>query len=214
MYIPTTCTQVLIGMSAPIRASCNIFTSTIIACSRFSSKNNVIMMRRYNFLPINLYLHLESLDDLEKMVIPLFKGIKNKNVPKMVYSEHPWGPEQLKNKIYGVPISDVRCMLLRFPLPSVINHYQTGVSIPIPRLLLSQCSQNSVCIYLPRQISTYLHLYYRSLLYSRAILIRNLQVLFILLAVYCSISKVLVSIVYLPIPTYLPTCFLAFGIHQ
>ena len=74
----------------------------------------------------------ESLDELEKMVVPLFMNIENKNVQKLVTPGHPWGPEQLERKIYSVPISDIRYMLIHFPLPSPIEYYKAAVSTNAP----------------------------------------------------------------------------------
>lgn len=38
---------------------------------------------------------LESLDELEKIVVPRFQDIINKNVEVPTYADHPFGPEQL-----------------------------------------------------------------------------------------------------------------------
>ena len=66
------------------------------------------------------------------MIVPLFKEIENKNMPKMVYEEYPWGSEQLKRKIYVVPAADTRNIALYFPVPNVIPHYKTAVKYLYP----------------------------------------------------------------------------------
>ena len=71
----------------------------------------------------------ESLDDLEKMVVPLFSDIENKHLEKTVFSEHPWGPEQLKRKIRILPIADQRFLRLQFPMPDVAEHYKSDVTL-------------------------------------------------------------------------------------
>lgn len=73
----------------------------------------------------------ESVNDLEKMVVPLFKEIKNKNMKTMKYSfaYHPWGPKQLKRKIHIViPDAPAEVLRLTFPVPDVRKQYRTSVS--------------------------------------------------------------------------------------
>ena len=55
-------------------------------------------------------------------------------VKKKIYSfeEHPWGSEQMKNKIYIVPINkEVQFLFLNFPVPdiNILHQYDAAVSI-------------------------------------------------------------------------------------
>ena len=70
---------------------------------------------------------VESLDELEAMVAPLYSQIVNKNREKLQYHDPPWGPEQLQKKVYYVPIADFRQLTIRFPLPWVEGDYKTAV---------------------------------------------------------------------------------------
>mgnify|MGYP000894915281 CR=1 FL=1 len=88
------------------------------------------------------YFHrcLESLDDLERRVVTLFKDVENKNRENILYSfkHHPWGPEQLKNKIYIVPLSDdAQELRVTFPTPEIRDNYKSAVSRNSSLLFLS-----------------------------------------------------------------------------
>ena len=76
-------------------------------------------------------LLIESLDTLEEIVISSFKKVVDKNVRKIVYSQkfHPWEEEQLKYKIYIVPLAnELQLLRLNFPVPDVRNQFNTPVS--------------------------------------------------------------------------------------
>lgn len=38
----------------------------------------------------------ESLDDLESMVVPRFSGVENKDLPVLEWTDHPYGPSEVK----------------------------------------------------------------------------------------------------------------------
>lgn len=65
------------------------------------------------------------------MVVPLFKHVKNTDARKYAYTfnHHPWAPEQLKNKIYIVPLNEEnKVFRINFPVPDVQDQYKTSVS--------------------------------------------------------------------------------------
>lgn len=69
----------------------------------------------------------ESLDELEKLVVDLFKEVKNKNVESPEWKEHPFGPEHLQVKGFVVPVKDIRNLNITFPIPDMREHYETQV---------------------------------------------------------------------------------------
>ena len=71
----------------------------------------------------------ENLDDLEKMTVPLFLNVINKNVEKPVWTDHPLGPEQLHVKLFAVPMKDIRKLEMIFPTPDLDEHYKSDVRI-------------------------------------------------------------------------------------
>lgn len=71
----------------------------------------------------------ESLDELETMAVTLFSDVKNKNVTAPVWTEHPFGPEQLQMKGYIVPVKDLRNLNITFPIPDLQEYYKAGVSL-------------------------------------------------------------------------------------
>ncbi|XKL64356.1 hypothetical protein PGB90_004442 [Kerria lacca] len=68
----------------------------------------------------------ESLDELESLVLKLFEDVKNKHVKKIIYEDHPYGLEELKRKIYLVPIQDIRSLKISFSAPDVTDQYKTA----------------------------------------------------------------------------------------
>lgn len=74
---------------------------------------------------------LESLDELEKIVVPLYSKIENKKVKKLIYpyKYHPFGPDQLKRIIFIQSQSNMKVLRLLFPTPDVSHQYKTAVSL-------------------------------------------------------------------------------------
>ena len=79
---------------------------------------------------------LESLDALESMAIAAFENVRCSDPPakKKVFpfEEHPWGAQQLKNKVYVVPLDEeLQYMALTFSMLDYTAHpdlYDAGVS--------------------------------------------------------------------------------------
>lgn len=68
----------------------------------------------------------ETLDELEDMVVSLgFGNIEKKNLTKKVWTESPYGDDQLGIKIELVPVKDLRHMTLDFPIPDYREQYRT-----------------------------------------------------------------------------------------
>ncbi|XP_076044547.1 insulin degrading metalloproteinase isoform X2 [Oratosquilla oratoria] len=68
----------------------------------------------------------ESLDELETMVVDLFKDVTNKDVQIPEWPEHPFGPEQCQQIGYIVPVKDIRNLNITFPIPDLHPHYRTA----------------------------------------------------------------------------------------
>lgn len=68
----------------------------------------------------------ESLDDLEKYAVSMFKDVKNKNVHTPEWPTHPYGKDQLKTKGYITPVKDVRSLLVSFPIPDLQDQHKSG----------------------------------------------------------------------------------------
>uniref|UniRef100_A0A8R1HQ00 Insulin-degrading enzyme n=1 Tax=Caenorhabditis japonica TaxID=281687 RepID=A0A8R1HQ00_CAEJA len=78
----------------------------------------------------------ESLDELEGYLGTLgFDAIENKKVARQVWSEYPYGPEQLGKKVEVVPIKDTRLLTLSFPFPDLNGEYETQPGHYITHLL-------------------------------------------------------------------------------
>lgn len=59
----------------------------------------------------------------------LFSEVKNKNAKKVIYKEHPYGPQELKRKFYVTPVRDIRSLKINFPAPDITDQYKTAVRI-------------------------------------------------------------------------------------
>ena len=71
---------------------------------------------------------LESLDELEEMVIKMFSQIKNKNVTAKVWNEPAYNAEDHYKKVwYIVPVSDMRKLNLIFPASYYTPFYRAEV---------------------------------------------------------------------------------------
>ncbi|CAJ0962033.1 unnamed protein product, partial [Mesorhabditis belari] len=65
-------------------------------------------------------LGCEPLDTLESYLEELgFSEIKNKNVPRHVWDEHPYGPEECGKMVEVVPIKDNSSLTVTFPYPDL-----------------------------------------------------------------------------------------------
>lgn len=90
-----------------------------------------IYVRTKSELCSHRFFYPGSLNELEELVVSLFKSVENKKTkPYMFpYKYHPWGPDQLKNKIYIVPLDDkTQKLRLNFPIPDIRDQYRTAVS--------------------------------------------------------------------------------------
>lgn len=77
----------------------------------------------------------ESLEDLENLTLSLFSNVENKNVKRPEWTDHPFGPEQLRVRGYVVPVKDLRNLNISFPIPDLHEHYKSGPSIYISHLV-------------------------------------------------------------------------------
>lgn len=79
------------------------------------------------FIASSPILFTETLDELTDMVVPLFSGVENKDLQIPEWTEHPFGPEQLGNICYGIPVKDIRNLSLTWSIPDLHEHYKTNV---------------------------------------------------------------------------------------
>lgn len=68
----------------------------------------------------------ESLDELARMVVPLFSAVPNKGVVRPTWPQHPYGPEQLGLQAHVVPVKDNRFLYITFPTPDLRKFYKAG----------------------------------------------------------------------------------------
>ncbi|XP_077499143.1 insulin degrading metalloproteinase isoform X1 [Amblyomma americanum] len=68
----------------------------------------------------------ESLDDLARMVVPLFSVVPDKGVEPPTWPQHPYGREQLGLRARVVPVKDNRFLHLTFPTPDLRQYYRAG----------------------------------------------------------------------------------------
>lgn len=111
------------------------YSSNIMCLAVFGKGNNYRLndvMSCQILNKMNTCTFPDSLDMLEKMVVPLFVKIENKNAKKLVipFTLHPLGPEQLKRAMHIVPLSsEVQVLRVIFPTPNVVDQYKSAVSL-------------------------------------------------------------------------------------
>ena len=72
----------------------------------------------------------QSVEELKRIVVDMFKGVVNNDVEIPRYSRGPYLDEHLKVRIETVPVKDKRSLALRFPLPYHFKtHYKTKVGL-------------------------------------------------------------------------------------
>ena len=74
-----------------------------------------------------LALVSESADDMTRYVCELFGGMVNKHITQPCWTEHPYGPEQLRKRVYVVPVQDIRELHLTWPCEDMNDHWQSKV---------------------------------------------------------------------------------------
>lgn len=73
-------------------------------------------------------MYLESLDELEQMVVELFPHVRNKEIALPMWPEHPFNEQHFQTKWYVVPIKDIRNLFVIFPLPDLQEYYRSAVT--------------------------------------------------------------------------------------
>lgn len=72
---------------------------------------------------------LESLDDMTKYVCDLFSKVKNNSVVAPKWNDHPYGPTELRRRVYVVPVKDLRRLSLLWPSPDLQPHWEYKVRL-------------------------------------------------------------------------------------
>ncbi|XP_033756882.1 insulin-degrading enzyme-like isoform X2 [Pecten maximus] len=65
----------------------------------------------------------ESLDELVEMAVPMFTEVENKSVTVPEWTDHPYGPDQLKTVCYAVPVKEMRSLCLMWAIPDLQDFY-------------------------------------------------------------------------------------------
>ncbi|XP_011313531.1 insulin-degrading enzyme, partial [Fopius arisanus] len=67
---------------------------------------------------------VQSLNDLEEMIVKMFVEVPNKGVDAPEWRDRPFNENHYGHKWFIVPIEDLRAMEIIFPLPDVREHYK------------------------------------------------------------------------------------------
>lgn len=76
-----------------------------------------------------IYNITESIDDLIKIIVPLFSPIVNKETVPRNWPIHPYTDNSLMKIIHVVPIKEKRTMDFIFKYPDETNDYKSNVSL-------------------------------------------------------------------------------------
>lgn len=76
-----------------------------------------LLIKSIRIITICLFnFYLESLEELEKMVVPLFSQVINRNVVDLHCETHPYAPQFSRKMIKVLPFKDIRKMIIFFSL--------------------------------------------------------------------------------------------------
>lgn len=75
----------------------------------------------------NFITFTESLDEMTRFVCNLFEKIVNMRVREPCWQEHPYGPQQLRRRVFAVPIMDVRRLELLWPCEDLHQWWESMV---------------------------------------------------------------------------------------
>lgn len=106
----------------------NLETLRDVPCSQGINTREALLKFHDQWYSSNLMslcvLGKESIDDLIKIVVPLFSSIKNKNVPPKIWTKNPYSEKSLTKKIFVVPIKDKRNMDIIFKYTDETKYYK------------------------------------------------------------------------------------------
>lgn len=88
-----------------------------------------------------------SIEQMEELVRTKFSQVENKNVARPYFPDHPYGPDQLCEKIFVVPVKDLRSLELLFPFPDQHPHYLSHPARYLSHLIGHE-GENSILSYL------------------------------------------------------------------
>ena len=77
----------------------------------------------------------EPIEELEKITVPLFQGVKNKEVVIPTYTEFPFGEEQLQVCLKVPTIKEMKKLELKFTIPDMSEHYKSKPSEYLSHLI-------------------------------------------------------------------------------
>jgi len=73
----------------------------------------------------------ETLDELQAVVEEMFLDVENRDVEAPIWTENPYGPNELQTRIEMVPVKDIRHLSVMFPVPDTTVHYKSSVSLKL-----------------------------------------------------------------------------------
>lgn len=101
----------------------------MVFCKHYGTSNSRKRYVSSVYLKLtNNSLFLETLDELEELVVNLFSSVVDKNVVVDKWLERPFTVEHLKTCVHVVPVKDIRNLNIVFPTPDLLEHYKSSVS--------------------------------------------------------------------------------------
>lgn len=77
----------------------------------------------------------ESLAELEEMVLSRFGAVENNGRERYHWTEHPWGEEQLGQRLDVIPVKELRSLHIAWPLPDQHPHWRSQPAGYVAHLL-------------------------------------------------------------------------------
>lgn len=64
---------------------------------------------------------------MTEYVCDLFGGVANNQVEQPRWPDHPYGEEQIRSRIYAVPVKDLRRLTILWPGPDTHQYWESMV---------------------------------------------------------------------------------------
>ncbi|KAI7693124.1 hypothetical protein SSS_03344 [Sarcoptes scabiei] len=104
----------------------------------------------------------ENLDELIKMVVPLFTPIQNRNVEPPKWLINPYDQNSLMKQVQVVPVKDKRSLELIFVYPDELEHYKSSPGTYLSHLIGHESKGSLLSELKKRGLSSSLYSYFDS----------------------------------------------------
>ena len=71
-------------------------------------------------------VHNQPLDVMEDLAIKVFSPVQNKNIPERIWPQNVFKNQQMRTKLFVVPVKDIYHVNLTFPMEDMCQYYASA----------------------------------------------------------------------------------------